>query len=108
MLFWLARLLLPGVAVVLATWVGQRLGATAGGILLAFPFVIGSGLVFAMARGSVTFQTTALGALRGLIPLALFLVTVAAASRWLPLPACLALGGVVWLGTALPLYLLSR
>ena len=96
---------MPGLAVVLATFVGQRFGTIAGGMLLAFPFVIGSGLVFAMAEGQEKFTLTAWSALLGLIPLGCSLACVALVSKAAPLPAALVSGAAVWALVALPVLL---
>ena len=92
---------------VIATWVSRVLGPVAGGMALSFPFVIGSGLLFALSDSGEEFmRETAVGALRGLIPLALFLLVVVLTTRWVPPVVCLLAGVLAWLVCAFSLYCL--
>jgi uncharacterized membrane protein (GlpM family) len=69
-------------------------------MVLAFPFVIGTGLVFAAAAGETDFRETTQGVLWGLLPLLVFaLVVIFAARHAVPLVA-LALGSVAWIISA--------
>lgn len=97
---WIARFLAAGTAVTLSGLVASRVSAHVGGMILAFPFVIGTGLIFAMRAGDAQFSRVASGVLWGLVPLALFTVAVIGVVRVAPAPLALAVGAVVWVCTA--------
>ena len=75
---WYLKFIAVGVAVTVAGVVAKRLGPFVGGMVLAFPFAIGSGLIFSAVEEGGDFRRTAVGALWGLVPLLVFLVVVVA------------------------------
>lgn len=80
----------------LASLVAKNVSSTLGGMLLAFPFLISTGLLFAVPSGATHFRGVAFGVLLGILPLLAFALTVVvAASRVSPL-AALALGIASW------------
>jgi uncharacterized membrane protein (GlpM family) len=96
-MYWVARFLAAGAAVTIAGAVANRFGAHVGGMLLAFPFVISTGLVFAMRDGREHFAEVTYGVLWGLGPLALFSIAALVGVRFWSAQAALAFGVCVWL-----------
>ena len=99
-MFWIARFLAAGVAVTVAGLLSRRFGPSLGGMVLAFPFVIGVGLIFASMDGKASFRETATGMMWGLLPLLCFGFVVLAVSRQHTAEASLLCGVLVWLATA--------
>jgi hypothetical protein len=105
-MLWVARFLAAGSAVTIASMLSRRFGGSVGGMVLAFPFVIGTGLLFALLEGGEVFRETASGALRGLLPLCCFTLVVVVLSRSHPVTALVA-GFLSWLVVAAVLQWLS-
>ena len=99
-MFWVARFCAAGSAVTLAALLARRFGENLGGMILAVPFVIGTGLLFAMADGKVAFRDTATGVLWGLLPLLSFSLAVLVVSRQHSTVTALLCGLLVWLAVA--------
>ena len=97
---WVLRFVAAGTAVTLSGMLSKSLGPRAAGMVLAFPFVIGTGLAFSIGSGREQFRSLTLGVLLGLGPLLLFALTVLLVARRLPSPAALVLGVGVWLVAA--------
>lgn len=99
-MFWILRFCAAGTAVTLSSLISRRLGPTAGGMVLAFPFVIGTGMVLTVGEGRGHLRELATGVLLGLGPLLLFVLTVVLlAPRLHPVMALVAgVGG--WLVSA--------
>lgn len=101
---WYVKFLVAGAAVTVAGLVAKRVGPAAAGMVLAFPFIIGSGLIFAAGDSAASMRQTALGALWGLVPLTAFLLTVVVASSHWPPTASLATGVAAWVVVAVVVY----
>jgi uncharacterized membrane protein (GlpM family) len=97
----IVRFFAAGLAVSLSGLLAKRFGPAVGGMLLSFPFVIGSGLFLVAATEQGDFRETALGALWGLIPLGLCLIVTVVMSRFVSAYVALGLGVAVWVTVAL-------
>ena len=87
------EVLIAPVLVALATVVGRRWGARAGGLVSAFPAVVGPVLlIIAQQRGEVAAQRAAGATLLGLVALSSFALAYARTARATPWPASLAAG----------------
>jgi hypothetical protein len=95
--YWVVRFLAAGSAVTLAGVAASRFGAHVGGMLLTFPFIISTGLMFSIGAGRDHFAEVTSGVLWGLLPLALFAAAVLLCVRIWPAQAALAVGVGVWL-----------
>lgn len=100
------RFLVAGFSVTLASLVATRFSGVIGGMLLAFPFLITTGLLFSLtssntSNASSTFSQMASGVLYGMIPLSVYaVVLVLSSTRLAPLLA-ISLGILAWATTAL-------
>ena len=87
------EILIAPVLVALATLVGRRWGARAGGLVSAFPAVVGPVLlIIAQQRGGVAAARAASATLLGLVALSGFALAYARAARGTRWPASLAAG----------------
>jgi hypothetical protein len=87
------EVLIAPVLVALSTLVGRRWGARAGGLVSAFPAVVGPVLlIIAQQRGEVAAQRAAGATLLGLVALSGFALAYARTARGTPWPASLAAG----------------
>jgi uncharacterized membrane protein (GlpM family) len=100
-MMWIARFIAAGSVVTAAGLIAARVGAGLGGLVLAFPFVIGTGLVFASMQSAEHFRAVTTGVLWGILPLAVFAATVALAAQRSSALAALALGVIAWLCVAM-------
>lgn len=103
-MLWFARFLAAGSTVTIAALLSRRLGPATGGMVLAFPFVIGTGLLFALVEGREQFRSTALGVLWGLLPLLCFSLVVLAVSRSHAGITALSWGAFAWVSVATAVY----
>jgi len=97
---WYAKFIIAGIAVTIAGFAAKQFNATLGGMILAFPFVIGTGLIFARTDSMTAYVSTAQGALMGLVPLTVFLLCVVFLGDKIPTIASLAAGVVSWVVVA--------
>lgn len=104
MLILIARFLAAGTAVLIAGIIAKKLGPFPAGLILAFPFVIGTGLIFAAIENDNSMRTVALGSLLGLIPLAAFLTTILTTPQTWTTWTTLTLATLAWLTTAALIY----
>ncbi len=87
------EVLIAPVLVALATLVGRRWGARAGGLVSAFPAVVGPVLlIIAQQRGEVAAERAAAATLLGLVALSSFALAYARTARGTPWPGSLAVG----------------
>ena len=87
------EVLIAPVLVALATVVGRRWGARAGGLVSAFPAVVGPVLlIIAQQRGEVAAERAAAATLLGLVALSSFALAYARTARGTPWPGSLAVG----------------
>jgi uncharacterized membrane protein (GlpM family) len=99
-MLWVARFVVAGTAVTLSALLSKRFGGAAGGMVLAFPFVIGTGLLFTILEGGDEFRATASGVLWGLLPLLCFALVVLAVSRTHSGTVALTAGILTWIAAA--------
>jgi hypothetical protein len=89
----LLEVLIAPVLVALATLVGRRWGARAGGLVSAFPAVVGPVLlIIAQQRGEPAAERAAGATLLGLVALSGFALAYGRTARGTPWPASLAAG----------------
>jgi uncharacterized membrane protein (GlpM family) len=102
---WYLRFLIAGTVVCLASWIAKRASPTLAGMILAFPFLIGTALVFTISDGEKGFRAMAGGVLWGIVPLAFFCVSTVLIVKVLPPWAALSIGALVWIAVAGVVYL---
>jgi uncharacterized membrane protein (GlpM family) len=96
------EILIAPLLVALATLVGRRWGAGVGGLVSAFPAVVGPVLlIIAQQRGNVAAERAATATLLGLVALSGFALAYARAARETRWPASLAAGWVCAIAAAL-------
>ena len=89
----LLEVLIAPVLVAMATLVGRRWGARAGGLVSAFPAVVGPVLlIIAQQRGEAAAERAAGATLLGLVALSGFALAYGRTARGTPWPASLAAG----------------
>ena len=97
----LLEVLIAPVLVAMATLVGRRWGARAGGLVSAFPAVVGPVLlIIAQQRGEAAVERAAGATLLGLVALSGFALAYGRTARGTPWPASLAAGGVCAIAAA--------
>jgi hypothetical protein len=95
------EILIAPLLVALATLVGRRWGARAGGLISAFPAVVGPVLlIIAERRGDLAAERAASATLLGLVALSAFALAYARLSRETRWPASLAAGWVCAIAAA--------
>lgn len=106
----LIRAILAGLLVALVALAQRRFGPTPAGLLLGFPVIIGTTIVFSASLGKNPVADLAIATLFGLIPLALFLVTIFVLSRntQLSVYSTIAVSVIVWLASSSLIYLLRQ
>jgi uncharacterized membrane protein (GlpM family) len=90
--------------VCLASWIAKRVSPTLAGMLLAFPFLIGTTLLFSLGAPERNFRLIVTGVLWGLIPLAGFCASILIGSRFFPVWASVGVGLATWVVLALTIY----
>ena len=100
----LLKLALPPVLVAVISLVARRVGPTIGGMLVGLPWMTGPVLYFLALDKGIDFAVAAcVGIELGVICVAIFILTYAAAASFLRWPGCVAAGAVAFGGAALVL-----